>query len=119
MNSLLSPGMRLMGHFGFARKFQVLFLLFMLPLVGSGWVIATDYRNKLAVISGEQSGVRQLMALDELNVELSAQRDHAARWKAADILKEPTPEARAAMANVDAGNPRIAKALENLSAALS
>ncbi|WP_122869240.1 methyl-accepting chemotaxis protein [Pseudomonas viridiflava] len=119
MNSILSPGMRLMGHFGFARKFQLLFLLFMLPLVGSGWVIATDYRNKLAVISGEQSGVRQLLALDDLNVELAAQRDHAARWKAADILKEPTPEAKAAMASVDAGNPRIAKALENLGAALN
>nr|WP_122668429.1 methyl-accepting chemotaxis protein [Pseudomonas viridiflava] len=119
MNSILSPGMRLMGHFGFARKFQLLFLLFMLPLVGSGWVIATDYRNKLAVISGEQSGVRQLLALDDLNVELAAQRDHAARWKAADILKEPTPEAKAAMASVDAGNPRIAKALENLGTALN
>jgi len=119
MNSLLSPGMRLMGHFGFARKFQVLFLLFMLPLLGSVWVIAQDYRNKLAVIAGEQSGVRQLLALDDLNIELSAQRDHAARWKAADILREPTPAAREAMANVDAGNPRIAKALESLNATLT
>ncbi|MCF5224040.1 methyl-accepting chemotaxis protein, partial [Pseudomonas syringae] len=118
MNSLLSPGMRLMGHFGFARKFQVLFLLFMLPLAGSVWVITKDYRNKLDVISGEQSGVRQLLALDELNVELSAQRDHAARWKASDILREPTPAAKEAMANVDAGIPRITKALEGVNAAL-
>ncbi|EGH17978.1 methyl-accepting chemotaxis protein, partial [Pseudomonas savastanoi pv. glycinea str. race 4] len=71
MNSLLSPGMRLMGHFGFARKFQVLFLLFMLPLAGSAWVITKEYSNKLDVISGEQSGVRQLLALDDLNIELA------------------------------------------------
>ncbi|KTB58718.1 chemotaxis protein [Pseudomonas viridiflava ICMP 13104] len=118
MNSFLSPGMRLMGRFGFARKFQVLFLLFILPLAGSAWFITKDYRNKLEVISGEQSGVRQLLALDDLNVELSAQRDHAARWKAADILREPTPAAREAMANVDAGIPRITKALQGVNAVL-
>ncbi|WP_431196656.1 methyl-accepting chemotaxis protein [Pseudomonas syringae] len=118
MNSLLSPGMRLMGHFGFARKFQVLFLLFMLPLAGSAWVITKEYSNKLDVISGEQSGVRQLLALDDLNIELSAQRDHAARWKAADILREPTPAAKAAMASVDAGIPRIANALQGVQAVL-
>ncbi|MCI3943861.1 methyl-accepting chemotaxis protein [Pseudomonas syringae] len=118
MNSLLSPGMRLMGRFGFARKFQVLFLLFILPLAGSAWFITKDYGNKLDVISGEQSGVRQLLALDVLNVELSAQRDHAARWKAADILREPTPAAKEAMVSVDAGIPRITKALEGVNAAL-
>jgi methyl-accepting chemotaxis protein len=118
MNSLLSPGMRLMGHFGFARKFQVLFLLFMLPLLGSIWVIAQDYRAKLSVISGEQSGTRQLRALDDLDVELSAQRNRAARWKAADILREPTPEARAAMESVDAGSPRIAQALASVGTVL-
>jgi methyl-accepting chemotaxis protein len=119
MNSLLSPGMRLMGRFGFARKFQVLFLLFMLPLLGSVWVISQDYRSKLAVISGEQSGTRQLRALDDLDVALSAQRDRAARWKAADILREPTPEAKAAMERVDAGGPKIAQALAALGTVLA
>lgn len=119
MNSLLSPGMRLMGHFGFARKFQVLFLLFMLPLLGSIWVIAQDYRAKLSVISGEQSGTRQLRALDDLDAELSAQRDRAARWKAADILREPTPEARAAMDSVDAGSPKIVQLLASVGTVLA
>uniref|UniRef100_UPI00384A77F3 methyl-accepting chemotaxis protein n=2 Tax=Pseudomonas capsici TaxID=2810614 RepID=UPI00384A77F3 len=119
MSGLLSPGMRLMGHFGFARKFQVLFLLFMLPLVGSVWMIAQDYRNKLAVISGEQSGVRQLLVLDDLDFELSAQRDNAARWKAADILREPTPEAKAAVARLDANVPKISQALDAVGAKLA
>ncbi|MBX8557560.1 methyl-accepting chemotaxis protein [Pseudomonas cichorii] len=119
MSGLLSPGMRLMGHFGFARKFQVLFLLFMLPLVGSVWMIAQDYRNKLAVITGEQSGVRQLLVLDDLDFELSAQRDNAARWKAADILREPTPAAKAAVARLDASVPKISQALDAVGAKLA
>ena len=119
MNSLLSPGMRLLGRFGFARKFQLLFLLFMLPLVGSVWMIGVEYRAKLAVITLEQSGVRQLLAMDELDRELSAQRDRAARWKAIDILREPTPEARQVMSQIDAAVPRINQALQNLEAALA
>lgn len=118
MYSLLSPGMRLLSRFGFARKFQVLFLLFMLPLVGSLWMIGQDYRNKLSLIAGEQAGVRQLLALDLLDGELSHQRDNAARWKASDILKEPTPAAKAAMTAMDAALPRITQALESLGTTL-
>lgn len=94
MHSLLSPGIRLLGRFGFARKFQILFFLFMLPLAGSLWMIGADYRDKLTVISSEQSGVRQLLALDALDAQLTAQRNLAARWKAADILHAPTPRRR-------------------------
>jgi hypothetical protein len=47
MQSLLSPGIRLLGRLGFARKFQVLFFLFILPLAGSLWMIGQDYRSKL------------------------------------------------------------------------
>jgi methyl-accepting chemotaxis protein len=114
MLTLLSPGIRLLGRFGFARKFQLLFLLFMLPLVGSLWMIGQDYRDKLALISGERAGVRQLLALDTLDDLLAAQRDRAARWKAADILHEPTPAAREAMAALDAANPLVAQALTQL-----
>nr|WP_062538136.1 methyl-accepting chemotaxis protein [Pseudomonas abietaniphila] len=114
MQRLLSPGIRLLGRFGFARKFQVLFFLFILPLVGSLWMIGEDYRSKLAVISGEQSGVRQLLALDALDAQLTAQRNRAARWKAADILHDPTPAAKAAMAALDAANPVLSQTLAAL-----
>ncbi|MGV6398079.1 methyl-accepting chemotaxis protein [Pseudomonas caspiana] len=119
MFSLLSPGMRMLGRFGFARKFQMLFLLFMLPLVGSLWVIGQDYRGKIATITGERAGVSQLLALDQVDGELSHQRDNAARWKASDILKEPTPAAKAAMSAMDAAGPRIAQALDSLGATLN
>ncbi|RAU43674.1 MULTISPECIES: methyl-accepting chemotaxis protein [unclassified Pseudomonas] len=114
MQSLLSPGIRLLGRFGFARKFQVLFFLFILPLAGSLWMIGQDYLNKLSVISGEQAGVRQLLALDALDAQLTAQRNLAARWKAADILHEPTPAAKAAMAALDAASPVLTKTLADL-----
>ena len=119
MDSLLSPGMRLLGRFGFARKFQLLFLLFMLPLVGSLWMIGSEYRSKLAVIAGEQSGVRQLLVLEDLDRELVAQRNRAARWKAVDILREPTPEARQIMEQIDAAVPRLNQALERLGHSLN
>jgi len=35
MQAFLSPGIGLLGRFGFARKFQLLFLLFILPLNAS------------------------------------------------------------------------------------
>lgn len=114
MQSLLSPGIRLLGRFGFARKFQILFFLFMLPLVGSLWMIGQDYRAKLTVIFNEQSGVRQLLALDTLDGQLTAQRNRAARWKAADILHDPTPAAKAAMAELDATNPAMLQSLQAL-----
>ena len=53
MHTLLSPGIHLLGRLGFARKFQVLFFLFMLPLAGSLWMIGSDYRGKLNVITSE------------------------------------------------------------------
>lgn len=118
MQALLSPGIRLLGRFGFARKFQLLFLLFMLPLVGSLWMIGSDYRDKLAVISGERGGVSQLLALETLDDLLTAQRDRAARWKAADILHDPTPAAREAMGALDAANPGIGQALTLIGAQL-
>ncbi|MCP1511938.1 MULTISPECIES: methyl-accepting chemotaxis protein [Pseudomonas] len=114
MHSLLSPGIRLLGRFGFARKFQILFLLFMLPLAGSLWMIGQDYRDKLNVISSERSGVSQLLALDSLDAQLTAQRNLAARWKAVDLLREPTPAAKAAMAAVDANYSPIQQSLQTL-----
>ncbi|NWA84274.1 methyl-accepting chemotaxis protein [Pseudomonas sp. D2002] len=118
MHSLLSPGIRLLGRFGFARKFQILFFLFMLPLAGSLWMIGQDYRDKLAVISSEQSGVHQLLALDTLDGQLTAQRNQAARWKALDILHTPTAAAKAAMDKVDAGSPIILQSLQALGESL-
>ena len=119
MHALLSPGIRLLGRYGFARKFQLLFLLFMLPLVGSLWLLGEDFRDRLAVINAERSGVHQLLALDSLDAQLSAQRNRAARWKAVDIQRQPTPEAQAAIAALEAATPGIQASLDKLGSELA
>lgn len=114
MQAFLSPGIRLLGHFGFARKFQLLFLLFILPLMGSLWLIGQDYRDKLSLISGERAGVRQLLALDNLDNLLTAQRNRAARWRATETNRQPTPATLAAMAAYEAVHPALNQAASDL-----
>ncbi|WP_434703903.1 methyl-accepting chemotaxis protein [Pseudomonas sp. Z1-12] len=114
MQAFLSPGIRLLGRFGFARKFQLLFLLFILPLMGSLWLIGQDYRDKLSLISGERAGVRQLLALDNLDNLLTAQRNRAARWRATETNRQPTPATLAAMAAYDAVQPSLNQAASDL-----
>ncbi|VVO68433.1 IS66 family transposase ISPsy43 [Pseudomonas fluorescens] len=119
MQSFLSPGIKLLGRFGFARKFQLLFLLFILPLAGSLLMIGQDYRDKLNLISGERAGVRQLLALDALDNLLAAQRDRAARWRATETNRQPTPATLAAMAAFDAVQPAVQQATTDLGDALN
>ncbi|AWA41426.1 methyl-accepting chemotaxis protein [Pseudomonas fluorescens] len=118
MQAFLSPGIRLLGRFGFARKFQLLFLLFILPLAGSLLMIGQDYRDKLNLIAGERAGVRQLLALDVLDNLLAAQRDRAARWRATETNRQPTPATLAAVAAFDGVQPAVAQATLELGNAL-
>jgi methyl-accepting chemotaxis protein len=108
----------LLGRFGFAGKFQLLFLLFILPLAGSLLMIGQDYRDKLNLISGERAGVRQLLALDALDNLLAAQRDRAARWRATETNRQPTPATLAAMGAFDTVQPAVVQATTDLGNAL-
>jgi len=101
MGVLLSPGIRVLSRFGFARKFALLFVLFLLPIGISLWLLGADFQAKLATVSGERSGVRLLQRLDALEAELIAQRDLTARWKAIDISRQPTPAVQAAIATLE------------------
>ena len=119
MQAFLSPGIKLLGRFGFAGKFQLLFLLFILPLAASLLMIGQDYRDKLNLISGERAGVRQLLSLDALDNLLAAQRDRAARWRATETNRQPTPATLAAMAAFDAVQPAVQQATSDLGNALN
>jgi methyl-accepting chemotaxis protein len=119
MQSVLSPGIRLLSRFGFARKFQLLFLLFALPLAGSLWMVGQTYLAKMAVIAKEHSGVRQLLALDAVDSQLASQRNLAARWKAVDTARTPGPEAQQAIAKLDAAMPVLRTAFDNLASVLT
>jgi len=111
MQSFLSPGIRLLGRFGFARKFQLLFLLFMLPLAASLWLLGQDYRARLQGVAGERNGVAQLLGLEASDEQLAAQRNRAARWKAVDILHNPTAQAQQAMDALQAASPALSTAI--------
>jgi methyl-accepting chemotaxis protein len=95
MNSLFSPGVRLLEGFSFARKFQILFLLFALPLGYALWVIAGLYQERLTQIDGELSGLRAIVVLDDALNETIVQRTLLARWKGTEVAAKATLEQRA------------------------
>ncbi|MGY4533941.1 methyl-accepting chemotaxis protein [Pseudomonas sp. TE3786] len=119
MQSVLSPGIRLLSRFGFARKFQLLFLLFALPLAGSLWMVGQTFQAKIAVIAKEHSGVRQLLALDRVDAQLSSRRNLAARWKAVDTARVPGPEAQQAITQLDNSIPALRQTIDEFAAVLS
>src|SRR5690606_6011025 len=99
-NALLLPGVNALEKFSFARKFQLLALLFILPLAYAAWSIGDNYLGRLQVVDDEHSGVLQLQALDRVEQVLVRQRNLTARWKSTERNREATPETQAAMARL-------------------
>ncbi|VXC98029.1 Methyl-accepting chemotaxis protein [Pseudomonas sp. 8Z] len=84
MTGVLKPGVRLFQRFSFARKFQLVFLLFALPLGYALWVISSDYLERLQYIDHELEGAQALQLMAQVQQELIAQRTLLARWKGND-----------------------------------
>ena len=84
MNLLLKPGARLLERFRFSQKFLLIALIFILPLGYAIWSISADHARTLENIAQKQSGVRQLRALDHVDVAIMTSRNLAARWKSQD-----------------------------------
>ncbi len=81
MTGVLEPGVRLLQRFSFAHKFQLVFLLFALPLGYALWVIGSDYLSRLQSIDYEVEGAQALERMARAQQELIAQRTLLARWK--------------------------------------
>jgi len=81
MTGVLKPGVRLLQRFSFARKFQLVFLLFALPLGYALWIIASDYLSRLQSVDSEVEGAQALERMAQVQQELIAQRTLLARWK--------------------------------------
>jgi len=60
-----------------------------------------------------------LLSLDALDNLLAAQRDRAARWRATETNRQPTPATLAAMAAFDAVQPAVQQATSDLGNALN
>jgi len=81
MTGVLKPGVRLLQRFSFAHKFQLVFLLFALPLGYALWVISSDYLSRLQSVDSEVEGAQALERMAQVQHELIAQRTLLARWK--------------------------------------
>ena len=88
MTGVLKPGVRLLERFSFARKFQLLFVLFILPLAYALWVISSDHLGRLALIDNELEGMQGVQAIGAVQRAVLDQRTLLARWKGTDTAAE-------------------------------
>ncbi len=88
MTGVLKPGVRLLQRFSFAHKFQLVFLLFALPLGYALWVISNDYLARLQSVDQEVEGAQALERMALVQQELIAQRTLLARWKGTEKAAE-------------------------------
>ena len=95
MTGVLKPGVRLLERFSFARKFQLVFVLFALPLGFSLWVISSSYLERLRAIDHERQGMQALQAMADVQRALIEQRTLLARWKGTDSQAQALMQQRA------------------------
>ncbi|MDH1263087.1 methyl-accepting chemotaxis protein [Pseudomonas sp. GD03944] len=88
MTGVLKPGVRVLERFSFARKFQLLFALFILPLGYALWVICSDHLARLNLVDRELEGMHGIEALGQVQHALLEQRTLLARWKGTDAQAE-------------------------------
>ncbi|WP_394237459.1 methyl-accepting chemotaxis protein [Pseudomonas anguilliseptica] len=88
MTGVLKPGVRLLERFSFARKFQLVFVLFALPLGFSLWVISSNYQDRLNSIDNELEGINALQGMADVQQELIEQRTLLSRWKGTEKAAE-------------------------------
>ena len=111
MTGVLKPGVRLLERFSFARKFQLVFVLFALPLGFSLWVISSSYLERLRAIDHERQGMQALQAMADVQQALIEQRTLLARWKGTDSQAEALMQQRAG--NLDQALQALAAPLQD------
>ncbi|OLU20817.1 methyl-accepting chemotaxis protein [Pseudomonas sp. PA1(2017)] len=88
MWGLLKPGIRVLERVSFARKFQLLFVLFVIPLGYALWVMMSGNLERIEVLRSEVDGMQGVQALGAVEQELHEQRLLLARWKGNDKAAE-------------------------------
>ncbi|WP_276487642.1 methyl-accepting chemotaxis protein [Ectopseudomonas mendocina] len=94
MTGVLKPGVRLLQRFSFAHKFQLVFLLFALPLGYALRVIGSEHLSRLQAVDDELEGAQALDRMADVQQELIAQRTLLARWKGTEKAAEGLLQAR-------------------------
>ncbi|WNN39213.1 methyl-accepting chemotaxis protein [Pseudomonas inefficax] len=82
---VLQWGISAMERFSFSRKFQVLMLVFLIPLGYGLWALCSGYRSELSRIEAERRGVALLATLGAGQAGAASGRNLAARWRATDV----------------------------------
>lgn len=95
MTGVLKPGVRLLERFSFARKFQLVFVLFALPLGFSLWVIGSNYMGRLNSIDHELEGIQALQGMAGVQQRLIEQRTLLSRWKGTEKAAQGLLQQRA------------------------
>ncbi len=111
MTGVLKPGVRLLQRFSFAHKFQLVFLLFALPLGYALWVISSDSLSRLDFVDREVEGAQALERMAKVQQELIAQRTLFARWKGTEDAAEG--QLRQREAQLDAALEQAAEPLQS------
>ena len=78
----------LLERFSFARKFQLVFVLFALPLGFSLWVIISNNLDRLNAIDHELEGSSALQVMAGVQHALIQQRTLLSRWKGTEKAAE-------------------------------
>ncbi|WP_439860017.1 methyl-accepting chemotaxis protein [Pseudomonas sp. MBLB4136] len=89
MTGVLKPGVRLLERFSFARKFQLLFVLFVLPLAYALWGISSDHLARLELLDRKLEGMQGVQGLAAVQQALIEQQTLLSRWKGTDASAEP------------------------------
>ncbi|TWE10519.1 methyl-accepting chemotaxis protein [Pseudomonas sp. AG1028] len=84
MWGLLKPGVRVLERVSFARKFQLLFVLFVAPMAYALWVMLSGAQERVEVLAMEVDGMQGIHALGAVEAQLHDQRLLLARWKSND-----------------------------------
>ncbi|MBV7561328.1 methyl-accepting chemotaxis protein [Pseudomonas sp. sia0905] len=84
MWELLKPGVRVLERVSFARKFQLLFVLFVAPMAYALWVMLSGAQERVQVLAMEVDGMQGVHALSAVESQLHEQRLLLARWKSND-----------------------------------
>ncbi|AEF23822.1 methyl-accepting chemotaxis protein [Pseudomonas fulva] len=84
MWGLLKPGVRVLERVSFARKFQLLFVLFVAPMAYALWVMLSGAQERVQVLAMEVDGMQGVHALSAVESQLHEQRLLLARWKSND-----------------------------------
>lgn len=95
MNVVLKPGVNLIGKLTFARKFQILSVVFLIPVAYGAYALCSSYLDRLNAVELEREGVAMLSSLNNARRGVISVRNQASHWKAVDIASQ-VPDARQA-----------------------